>query len=254
MQHSEHINELATALAKAQGEITGALKDSANPFFKSKYADLASCWDACRAPLSNNGLAVVQLTEKGEPVTVEWDKTDQKTGEVTSFKCNTYEQVIVTMLMHSSGQFIKSALALIPREVSEMGIGACITYGRRYGLAAMLGIAQVDQIESGDVKGGTQAYATSIKPQGGLGADVPDQVAFETAVGMRELLENDVEDRIKALKVLDRHDMLNKNQDLYAAASQVLKPKERSDWKAYVAEAKKLDKEDRAVSNVGRRF
>ena len=55
MQQSESLNELATALAKAQGEITGALKESANPFFKSRYADLASCWDACRLALSNNG-------------------------------------------------------------------------------------------------------------------------------------------------------------------------------------------------------
>ena len=61
MQTSEQINELAAALAKAQGEITGALKDSANPFFKSKYADLASCWDACRGPLSRNGLSVIQV-------------------------------------------------------------------------------------------------------------------------------------------------------------------------------------------------
>jgi len=60
-EQSEQINELATALAKAQGKITGALKDSANPFYKSRYADLASVWDACRAALSENGLAVVQF-------------------------------------------------------------------------------------------------------------------------------------------------------------------------------------------------
>ena len=45
---SETIGALAAALSKAQADITGALKDSSNPFFKSKYADLASCWDACR--------------------------------------------------------------------------------------------------------------------------------------------------------------------------------------------------------------
>lgn len=255
MNRSEQINELAAALAAAQGEMTGALKDSANPFFKSKYADLASCWDACRTPLAKNGLSVVQLTEKGEPVTVEWETTNQKTGEVSAFKVATYELVIVTLLMHSSGQYISSALALIPREMTEMGMGACLTYGRRYGFTAMIGIAQVDQIESGDVKGGKAAYDAPHKPQGALGADVPEQVAFETAVGMRELLEADLEERLKALKVLDRHDILNRNQDLYSAASQVLKAAERTSWKAFVSMAKAAEKEDRATAPTnGRRF
>ena len=65
MNQSESIAALAAALSKAQASITGALKDSANPFFKSKYADLASCWDACRKPLTDNGLAVIQTSEAG---------------------------------------------------------------------------------------------------------------------------------------------------------------------------------------------
>ena len=48
MQRSESIGKLAEALSKAQGKMKGAAKDSANPFFKSRYADLASIWDACR--------------------------------------------------------------------------------------------------------------------------------------------------------------------------------------------------------------
>ena len=59
---SDQINELASALAKAQAKIKGAVKDSANPFFKSSYADLQSVWDAIREPLSSNGLAVIQTT------------------------------------------------------------------------------------------------------------------------------------------------------------------------------------------------
>ena len=60
-QTSKEINELAGALSKAQGQITGAVKDSENPFFKSKYADLAAVMDACRDPLSKNNLSYVQL-------------------------------------------------------------------------------------------------------------------------------------------------------------------------------------------------
>ena len=40
MEKSENVNELFTALSKAQAEIKGAIKDSSNPFFKSNYADL----------------------------------------------------------------------------------------------------------------------------------------------------------------------------------------------------------------------
>jgi hypothetical protein len=120
-ENSLDIGKLAGALAKAQGGITGALKDSANPFFKSKYADLAACWDACRKPLSDNGLAVIQTTEiRGEFVT------------------------IVTLLAHESGEWIRSRLPMKPKDFSPQAVGSTMTYARRYALAAMVGLAQVD--------------------------------------------------------------------------------------------------------------
>ncbi|HLA60937.1 MAG TPA: ERF family protein [Nitrospiraceae bacterium] len=115
------IGKLAGALAKAQGSITGALKDSSNPFFKSKYADLAACWDACRKPLSENGLAVIQTTEiRADFVT------------------------IVTLLAHESGEWIRSRLPMKPKDFSPQAVGSTMTYARRYALAAMVGLAQVD--------------------------------------------------------------------------------------------------------------
>jgi len=57
MNKSESIKEFAGALAKAQGEIKGALKDQSNTFFKSKYADLSSVVEAIRAPFANYGIA-----------------------------------------------------------------------------------------------------------------------------------------------------------------------------------------------------
>lgn len=63
MKTSEHIDKLAAALAKAQSEMRGAVKDSANPFFKSSYADLESVWDAIRLPLTSNSLSVTQATD-----------------------------------------------------------------------------------------------------------------------------------------------------------------------------------------------
>ena len=121
MTQSETIGALAAALSKAQGQITGALKDSENPFFKSKYADLASVWDACRASLSTNGLAVIQTTDGGlEGVT------------------------IITTLSHSSGEWIKGSLTVRPVKNDPQGLGSAVTYARRYALAAMVGVAQID--------------------------------------------------------------------------------------------------------------
>ena len=118
---SPEIGELAAALAAAQGEITGALKDSKNPFFKSSYADLASCWESCRAPLSKNGLAVIQTTQEA-PEGVK----------------------VLTTLAHKSGQWIRGELPMKPVKNDPQGIGSCITYARRYALAAIVGLAQID--------------------------------------------------------------------------------------------------------------
>ena len=61
MNQSDSITNLAIALSIVQGKLTHAIKDSNNPFFKSKYADLESVWDSCRSLLSENGLAVMQF-------------------------------------------------------------------------------------------------------------------------------------------------------------------------------------------------
>ena len=121
MNKSESINELAAALAKAQSEMKGAVKDSNNPFFKSKYADLSSVWDACRAPLTKNGISVVQMPSAAEDVIT-----------------------VDTTLLHSSGQWISSSLYARPSKNDPQGIGSCITYLRRYSLSAMVGIAPED--------------------------------------------------------------------------------------------------------------
>jgi len=123
---SETINELAAALAKAQGQITGALKDSANPFFKSKYADLASCWDACRKQLSDNGLSVIQTTDLEQSGTAD---------------CVV---VVRTILAHSSGQWISGILPVKAKDDGPQAQGSGITYARRYALAAIVGLAQID--------------------------------------------------------------------------------------------------------------
>lgn len=216
---SEHINELTTALAKAQGEITGALKDSANPFFKSKYADLASCWDACRAPLAKNGLSVFQVPETTE-------------NGLT----------LITTLAHASGQFVRGSLPVTPKDDTPQAMGSALTYARRYALTAFVGIAQID--DDGNAASGrkeNQAYDAPHSPKGDMGKNIAPDVAEKAAITMREILESDVDEEVKAMHVADRHDTLNRDQELYVAAAGKLTSKERSAWKAYRDIAKKRE-------------
>lgn len=219
MNTSESINELAAALSKAQGEITGALKDSANPFFKSKYADLASCWDACRGALAKNGLAVTQFP----------------TTEAT-------ETYLVTTLLHSSGQWMRSSLHVQPKDNTPQAMGSALTYARRYALTAVVGVAQVD--DDGNAASGRKE---GHDPRGDLGKSVPDDVSFKASVSMRDILEADVEEDVKCLHVADKHDALNRDPDVYVAAADKLKPAERKAWKEYVSMAKKHDAAERAM-------
>lgn len=119
---SDKVDELLTALAKAQGCALLSNEGSNNPFFKSKYSTLAELWNAARKPLSENGLSVIQT-----PLI-----NDQ--GKI----------VLITTLGHTSGQWIKSALPVNPTKNDAQGVGSAITYMRRYALAAIVGLAPGD--------------------------------------------------------------------------------------------------------------
>lgn len=224
MQTSEQINEIATALAKAQGEITGALKDSANPFFKSKYADLASCWDACRAPLSANGLSIVQIT-----------------GFTDSL------MVLTTRLMHASGQWIESHIPVKPKDESPQAMGSALTYARRYALTAMVGVAQVD--DDGNAASGKSNPVSEIHNHKDeyTGKDADPVMAALQATAMKSILAGDVEDDVKSLHVADKNDELNKDKELFLAAWALLSAPTRRAWKSYVSMAKKSESMERVA-------
>lgn len=126
MERSEQINELAAALAKAQASLKGAVKDSQNPHLRSKYADLASVWDACREALSKNNLSVTQMPHS----------VHDEDGRVHLY--------VGTYLLHSSGQWMGETCEIPLVKQDAQGVGSAITYGRRYGLAAIVGIAPSD--------------------------------------------------------------------------------------------------------------
>ena len=116
------IAKLALALSKAQGAMSGATKDSLNPAFKSKYADLASCWDAIRKPFADNELAVLQFVHQPD---------DKRVS-------------IETQLHHSSGEFVSNTITIPIAQHSAHGVLTAITYARRGGLCAIAGIAPED--------------------------------------------------------------------------------------------------------------
>lgn len=121
MNKSEDIKELATALCKAQAKITGAIKDSSNPFFQSKYADLDAVWEAIRVPFTENNLSVSQIPSETEKGTI-----------------------LETVIMHSSGQWISGNILMKTMKEDPQSKGSAITYYRRYVLSAMSGVSQVD--------------------------------------------------------------------------------------------------------------
>jgi hypothetical protein len=119
---SPQIDKLAPALLKAQTEMSNAVKDSKNPFFKSKYADLNSIREASHPSLNSNGIMVLQ------PMV-------QKEGK--SF--------VRTMLMHSSGQFIGSDTEVVCAKVNDpQAYGSAVSYARRYGLQALISLGAED--------------------------------------------------------------------------------------------------------------
>ena len=139
MQQSESIANLAKALSIVQGKLTYATKDSANPFFKSKYADLESVWDSCRSLLSENGLAVMQFP-----------------GEYFDGTMS-----LTTVLSHSSGEWISKEMSLPVTKPDAQGAGSALTYMRRYALAAVVGVVQAD--DDGNAASSPQVKQSIVK-------------------------------------------------------------------------------------------
>lgn len=117
MSQSEQIDLLAAALVQFQASAPDIRKNSVNPHFKNRYADLASIIDACRKPLVDAGLTIVQLPDGDD---------------------------LVTRVIHKSGQWLASRTALKFSKADAQGYGSALTYARRYALSAMLNLAADD--------------------------------------------------------------------------------------------------------------
>ena len=124
MNKSEQLNELFAALSKAQAEMHIAGLTATNPFFKSKYADLKELVLASRPSLTKHGLAVSQVVHINE---------------------------LVTILGHSSGQYISSSIEIRPTKTDVQAYGSYITYLRRYAYAAIVGVVTGDEDDDGNL-------------------------------------------------------------------------------------------------------
>ena len=120
MKTSEQLNELFSALSKAQESIKNAQKEGYNPMFRSNYTTVTSVLDAVR-PAYVLGISIMQMPEA--------DK-------------------LITRVGHSSGQWLEIETPLFigePKGMSKMqAYGNAVTYARRYALVSLFGIGQED--------------------------------------------------------------------------------------------------------------
>ncbi len=156
---SESIAKLAKALATCQKSIPTVKKSGKNPHFNSKYATLDDIIEAIRQPMADAELSYMQL-----PV---------GQGSIT------------TIVMHSSGEWIKSTISIQARDQSPQALGSVITYMRRYALSSMLGIAAEEDDDGNAASAKTAAAAAparTTKPAAKAPAKPePKKTSFESA-------------------------------------------------------------------------
>jgi hypothetical protein len=134
MNKSETTGELFTALSKAQGEFP-AIKQNKTADIPMKgggkysyaYADLGDLIEQLKPVLAKYGLAVMSAPSGCRPVEMEQDTVLFVDVETT--------------LAHCSGEWVESLTTIVCRGMDAQSMGSAITYARRYGYAAILGVA-----------------------------------------------------------------------------------------------------------------
>ena len=161
------------AFVKFQSEFKGMKPDSSNPFFKSTYISLDGILETVRPILAKNGLAVIQeATGDGDYIFVK------------------------TKLIHESGEMIETeVLKMKPQKNDPQSMGSCITYSKRYQLAALLGICECIDDDANIATYGNSSPEQS-KSNGKLSAK---QVGRLLAIGLKAgIKEPEIKKVIKA--------------------------------------------------------
>ncbi len=163
IKSSIEIDKLAEALCSAQMEFKPILKTSLNPHFNKKYADLSAIIEATREALSKYGLAVMQFPMISE-------------GRV----------IVVTRLLHKCGQWIEGALSLKVGADTPQGAGSAITYGRRYGMAALLNVSAEDDDDGNAAQPDSKGNQKQHNSAPNKGRDL--QQSTELVVSIKKML------------------------------------------------------------------
>lgn len=164
MDNPESRNELFGALAQAQLEFLPLKKNAENPYFGNKYADLAAIRESTTPALSKHGLAIMQLVIADEQFAI-----------------------VETYLGHKSGQSISSTVKLKPTKADPQGFGSAITYARRYGLGAMLGLASEEDDDGNEASKSTKSTSQPVPAFPKLAAlkrelDIGIKAGYQTAI------------------------------------------------------------------------
>lgn len=142
MEHSENINKLSVAICKAQKNFKTAIKRCKNPFFNSKYADYTEILSCVKEALNNEGVSILQ------PI---------------------HEDVVETVLLHESGEWISSITKIFNVSNKPQDYGSAITYARRYALSSILSIDSDDDDDGNLANGNHQTVQTkqtkSVQPK-----------------------------------------------------------------------------------------
>ena len=167
------MENICKAFVKFQSEFKGMKPDSSNPFFKSTYISLDGILETVRPILAKNGLAVIQeATGDGDYIFVK------------------------TKLIHESGEMIETEiLKMKPQKNDPQSMGSCITYSKRYQLAALLGICECIDDDANIATYGNSVPEQS-KSNGKLSAK---QVGRLLAIGLKAgIKEPEIKKVIKA--------------------------------------------------------
>ena len=152
---SDDLKDLFAALAKAQADMRTAGLSSENPYFKSKYADLAEVVRASRPSLTKNGLAIIQQIMPNPDG----------------------QNILHTILGHASGQYIESRMRILPAKNDIQSLGSYITYLRRYSYAAIVGLVASNEDDDGEV---AMVESRDIMAKGPSTKYNPKEQSFET--------------------------------------------------------------------------
>jgi hypothetical protein len=187
MKSSESITAIAPALVKAGAALEPIGKDATNPAFRNKYATLDAIMEQVRPVLAAHGLCVLQGVT--HPETVD--------GRVIGLS-------VETRLLHLSGEWVSTVVTLPVEKATAQGAGSAISYGRRYGLSAILGLTAEDDDGNAASKGPSRSAPAAKRDEPEAGKRLHDRVPATPAAAMSLAKAETVE--LKGVKLADMED------------------------------------------------